>query len=386
MGFSILSRRGRVAVTTALALAGFGAAAGVAACNGLWLTAVGAGLVVVALTVGALFAATRVPIAQPASAGRVERDALVDRLLLDASPTPLLLVEGGAVRALNRAARTMFATADRILPDPPAIRDRDATHLRHAGHGWRMDRVQVGAGEVVALIDVEGEERTAEARASAEMIRVLGHEMLNGLVPIVSLAECGVAAADPATGDPALLPEILNTLARRAEGLQRFTEAYRALARLPPPLRQPVAVADLVEDLARLFASRWPGNRLTVDVASGLVASLDRDQLNQALWALLQNAVEAAAPDRAAQVALHARMDGGALVIDVVDDGPGIPPDQATAIFRPFHTTKATGTGIGLSLARQIAQAHGGTLTLVPGSQTVFHCRIPAGPRPGDGV
>ncbi|MCP6237314.1 hypothetical protein NL436_27920, partial [Klebsiella pneumoniae] len=80
---------------------------------------------------------------------------------------------------------------DRVVSAPPALFDRTSTHVRYAARHWRMDRVAVGPNDVVALIDIESEERTAEARASADMVRVLGHEMLNGLVPIVSLAECG---------------------------------------------------------------------------------------------------------------------------------------------------------------------------------------------------
>lgn len=231
----------------------------------------------------------------------------------------------------------------------------------------------------MALIDVEAEERTAEARASAEMIQVLGHEMLNGLVPIVSLAECGIAAAEAREDDPNLLREILTTLARRAEGLRRFTEAYRELARLPPPMRQAVPIAELIDDLARLFASRWPDVRLSVFVEPGLSGEIDRDQMNQALWALLQNAVEAIEQDsvQSGQVDLRARSDGDALIIEVSDNGVGVPPDRAQGIFRPFYTSKPSGSGIGLSLARQVVQAHGGTLILAHLSPATLRAEVP---------
>lgn len=373
-----VSRRDRIALLIALALALCGGAANAAWSFGLWLTLSGAILLIGLLTLLNLLICRRMPVAQPAAANDVEREATVNRLLLDASPTPLVLVEGRTVRTLNRAARALFGTDDRVLPAPPRLFDRDATHLRHAGRSWRADRVEVGAREVVALIDVESEERTAEARATAEMVQVLGHEMLNGLVPIVSLAECGIAAADPQDGDPALLPEILSTLARRAESLQRFTQAYRALARLPPPLKQVVPVEEMIEDLARLFASHWPSSKLVVEVETRLLARLDRDQLNQGLWALLQNAVEATSGSPDTIVRLAARSYEADLMIEVTDNGPGVPSDQVASIFRPFHTTKTAGTGIGLSLARQIAQAHGGTLVLVPAAPTTFRLRLPA--------
>lgn len=375
MGF----RRGLAPVAASLGLATCGVVGAAAWRGGLWGLLTGA--VVAALWLAALnaWAAIRPrAAAPPAMATRAEADALAVRLLLDAAPTPLVGIEGATARTLNRAARRLFATDDRILPPPAALTDPAATRLRYEGRGWRIDRVLVADGRsVAALIDIEQEERAAEARASADMIQVLGHELLNGLAPIVSLAESGAAAVARPTLDGSLLREILGTLARRAEGLQRFTEAYRALARLPEPVRQPVRLRGLADDLARLFAGRWPGASLTIAVEPTLDGALDRDQIGQALWALLQNAVEAA--DGGSRVVLRMRPIDMGLAIEVEDDGPGVPPEAAARIFRPFHTSKPEGTGIGLSLARQIALAHGGTLTLEPGRPTLFRMTLPGG-------
>ncbi len=370
------SSRTRTALLLALSLAVAGGAAGAAWSHSLWLALSGALLVVGWLAALTALAVRRPPPTRPPETNEAERGATVHRLLLDASPTPLLLVDGAVVRTLNRAARRLFDTDDRILPPPPPLLDCDTSHLRHGGRSWRADRVDVGAQTVVALVDIESEERAAEARASAEMIQVLGHELLNGLVPIVALAESGVTAAAAEARDPALLAEILTTLARRAEGLQRFTGAYRSLARLPPPMRQATSVTELIKDLARLFVSRWPEAQLGIEVAEDLLATVDRDQLNQAIWALLQNAVEAAGAARPS-VRLSAKADDVALTIEVADDGCGVPAERVSIIFRPFVTTKVAGTGIGLSLARQIAQGHGGTLHLFDQSPTVFSLRIP---------
>jgi signal transduction histidine kinase len=298
------------------------------------------------------------------------------RLLLDAAPTPMLAVEGGAARALNRAARRLFATDDRLRPVPPELMDPGSTRLRHEARSWRIDRVTLGDGMVVALIDIEQEERAAEARATAELIQVLGHELLNGLAPIASLAESGLAAAAHPGTDATLLHDILATLARRAEGLQRFAEGYRSLARLPDPVLTDVAVTPMLDDLARLFAGRWPDIALTVEAPDELAWPLDRDQISQALWALLQNAAEAVAERPDGKVALTARGSDAGVVIDVADNGPGIPPAAAQRIFRPFHTTKPEGTGIGLSLARQIVQAHGGSVTLSDSTATLFRISL----------
>ena len=312
-----------------------------------------------------------------------ERDATVPGMLLDAVPTPLLAIEGESARVLNRAARRIFATDDLVSPVPLGLFDRAETHLRHEGHSWRLDRMDMFGGpsgrSMVAMIDIEQEERAAEARATAELMQVLGHELLNGFAPIVSLAESGLAALDRAKDDPALLREILGTLARRVEGLQRFTSAYRTLARLPEPSCGPVPIGELVEDLARLFSVRWPDVTLITETPNDLVWPLDRDQVSQALWALLQNAAEAVSGDRMhrGQVNLTVRTQETELAVYIRDNGSGVPPDAADRIFRPFHTTKPDGTGIGLSLAKQIVHAHGGALALCPEAQTTFRILLP---------
>ena len=314
---------------------------------------------------------------RPSTATEADADAMVLHVLLDAAPTPLLGIEGNVTRALNRAARTLFATNDRILPIPAALAEPGVTHLNHEGRRWRIDRVTMsGHRAVAALIDIEQEERVAEARATTEMIQVLGHELLNGLAPIASLADSGVAAVYRPVVDLELLREILATLSRRAEGLQRFTEAYRALARLPEPILMPTNLREMADDLVRLSVGRWPDITLSVEVDDGFTWPLDRDQIDQALWALLQNAAEAARPSDA-RVDVRIRHVGVQLVIDVMDNGTGIAPASAARVFRPFHTTKPNGTGIGLSLARQIALAHGGDLNLEDGPDTIFRMILP---------
>jgi len=379
------SRRGLTAAFTIFGLLLCGVAGEIAWRYGLWglLT----GIVLMAAWIGVMpwwTAARPAPPPLPqAEATSSIGDAVVMRALLDAAPTPLMAIERSGARALNRAARRLFSTDDRILPLPAELENPDATYLRLEGRSWRIHRVEVTGARtgylVAALVDIQQEERAAEARAAAELIHVLGHELLNGLAPIVSLAESGLTAVHARDPDPALLAEILGTLARRADGLQRFTLAYRELARLPEPMLRPVRLRKLADDLARLFAVRWPKVRLMVDVPDEAQWPLDRDQMSQALWALLQNAAEAALDGQqgAATVVLDMRSAGTGLVIEVRDNGRGVPTDAAVRIFRPFHTTKPEGTGIGLSLARQIACAHGGDLVLEPARETTFRLLLP---------
>lgn len=369
------------AVLTGIALALSGLVASEAWHRGMWGTMTGAGLVAAWIV---LLHAWRSGLDHaPESKAVSPPDGQIGshRLLLDAAPTPMLAIEGGSARALNRAARQLFATDDRVLPMPTALVEGDVSHFRHEGRSWRIDRVQFAAENraVITLIDIEQEERAAEARATAEMIHVLGHELLNGLAPIVSLADSGLAAIDNSHPDMPLLGEIFGTLTRQAEGLQRFVEAYRTLARLPAPQLRLIPVEQLIADIMRLFAGRWPEVAISVDVEEGLCWPVDRDQISQALWALIQNAAEAASADRGAdaEIKIAAFSRDQSLAFEVRDNGSGIIPGHEALVFRAFHTTKPEGTGIGLSLARQIAHAHGGTLSSHRSAYTVFSLSLP---------
>lgn len=360
--------RSLATIASGLALAIGGAMLVLAWQAALWASTAGAMLVVLWIVGASGWAAMHRPPAD-ATAPAEALDPVSVRLLLDQIPVPLVRVDATGARAINRAARMLFATDERILPLPPALADRSARQLRYEGRGLRIDAVDGRSGDrLVALVDIEAEERAAQDRATDEMIDVLGHELLNGLSPVVSLADSAITAA--AARHPSL-PDILATLARRIEGLEGFTRGYRDLARLPAPVRAPVAMAELGEDLARLFVARFgPGVTLTCSIPPDAVAGVDRGQWTQAIWALLQNGAEAAGDGGTVtlEVALAPRL----LTILVGDSGPGVAADARTRIFRPFHTSKPNGSGIGLTLARRIARHHGGDVTLDDGISTRF--------------
>ena len=377
MGFDLSRRRAVAAGLSGLTLTILGASMLLAWQRGMLGSILGAGLCIAWLIGTGCWTAARAgsggvggDMTRPAPDGP-PLDALFDQI-----PLPLLRVDAGRAQAINRASRRLFATDDRVIPTPPALLDTGQTQLRHEGKSWRIERV-AGTGRALAmLVDIEAERRAAEAHADNEMIDILGHELLNGLSPIVSLADSAQVAAE--RGD-ARLPAILATLTRRIEGLERFTRAYRMLARLPDPVRAMVDMGELVGDLSRLFAERF-GDRVTlsVDMPEAATGWCDRDQMTQGLWALLHNAAEAALAgtvDPAVTLAVAGQADR--LVIRVSDSGQGVPAPERARIFRPFHTTKPEGSGIGLTLARRIAQGHGGELTLLPVAVTTFEWVVP---------
>lgn len=310
------------------------------------------------------------------------------RAVLDQAPIPLLSVERlGRVRAVNRAARTLFAVDDLIVDAPEALLD-GSPQLRHAERKYRVDRIEAqGAGAtrtILALVDIESEERIAEARAMRELLQVLSHEVMNALTPIASLAESALSALEDTPSPAGPLRDMVGTLARRAAGLLNFTQTYRELARLPEPTLAPTSLPLLFDDLARMFEARWGGRvALAMDQPPNVAVEMDQDQVSQALWALLQNGAEAAlAEGGGAEVRLSAQLDER-LRLRVSDTGPGVPESLRAQIFQPFFTTKADGSGIGLSLARQIARAHGGDLGLLPPiEQTSFEFSLPAQAEP----
>jgi len=224
--------------------------------------------------------------------------------------------------------------------------------------------------QLLVVSDLSRALREEEREAWQRLIRVLGHELNNSLAPIKSVAES--LGSVLRRGERPLewesdLQHGLNIIAARAESLNRFMNAYARLARLPPPRLQPVDLADWVRRAAGLET------RIAVNVLAGPALSVraDGDQLEQVLINLLRNAADAALETGGA-VSVSWRKNGNYLEVLVEDEGPGLP--NTANLFVPFFTTKPGGSGIGLVISRQIAEAHGGSLSVenrapLPGCQ-----------------
>jgi two-component system nitrogen regulation sensor histidine kinase NtrY len=215
--------------------------------------------------------------------------------------------------------------------------------------------------ELLVLTDLSRTLREEERRAWQRLVRVLGHEMNNSLAPIKSLAASleSLLRRDPLPADwKDDASSGLNSIASRADSLSRFLQAYTRLTKLPSPQKQDVDIASLAQRVVDLEP------RLKVQILSGpkIMIRADAAQIEQALINLVHNAVDAAL-ETDGNVTLGWREKGSAVEIFIEDEGPGIL--NAANLFVPFFTTKPDGSGIGLPLSRQIAEAHGGSLALV---------------------
>lgn len=214
--------------------------------------------------------------------------------------------------------------------------------------------------ELLVLTDVSRSLRDEERQAWQRLIRVIGHEINNSLAPIKSIANSleRLLARDPKPPDWDVdMRDGLAVVSSRADSLGRFTAAYAQLARLPAPTLRPVGLGPLVARVAGLEQRKVvvvrPGPALTVQA--------DADQLEQLLINLLRNAVDATL-EHGGGVTIGWDASDDRVHILVDDEGPGL--SNTANLFVPFFTTKPGGSGIGLVLSRQIAEAHGGTLTL----------------------
>lgn len=253
--------------------------------------------------------------------------------------------------------------------------------------GLRRSRFREGGlpHHLIVLADLSRPLREEERQAWQRLIRVLGHELNNSLAPIKSMAGTleGMLTREQLSLDwKEDMQRGLAIISSRSESLSRFMNAYSQLARLPLPKFVRVQVAELIRRVAVLET------RLGVQIAPGpsLAIEADGDQLEQLLINLVRNATDAAL-ETGGGVRIGWAGNAHAMEIWVEDDGPGLP--NTANLFVPFFTTKPAGSGIGLVLSRQIAEAHGGTLNLEnrpSGSGSIARLRLPlsglAGGRP----
>jgi len=328
-------------------------------------------------------------------ASRSERDEQAQYLqtLVNHVPVALLSIDDrGAVRLFNMAARRLFESSLTRSSEFSRYGEPFAVSLESLTPGntaiLRMERssgpllLKAAATEIaargmrlrlVSLQNIENEMSAQELEAWQTVIRVMAHEVMNSLTPVSSLAATAhglvsdvlgqLPADDPRAAALADARDALEAVSRRSEGLLHFVRSHRRLTKPLAARMEVMPVQRLFARIQRLLA----GDLADRDIAmvtrvepESLELAVDAELLDQALINLVRNAVEALRDTPAGKIILAAyREPDGRIAIAVSDNGPGIPADQREKVFVPFFTTKRQGSGIGLTLVRQIAAAHG---------------------------
>jgi two-component system nitrogen regulation sensor histidine kinase NtrY len=308
--------------------------------------------------------------------GALEATALLRKVMEEIDVAVFAFDGNGCLRLVNRAGERVLAQpeerllgrtaeeltlAECLLGETPRI-----AQIAFPGKSgrWEIHRGSFREGglahQLLVITDLSRALRDEERQAWQRLIRVLGHELNNSLAPMKSIAEnlsSMLGRKDRAADWQEDMRSGLTVIAARTDGLARFMNAYARLAKLPPPIFQPLDVGEWIRRVAGLEP------RLQVQLKPGPEVKIQADQaqLDQLLINLLHNAVDAAL-ETGGGVRVGWGREDGYVEVWVEDDGPGIP--NPTNLFVPFFTTKPSGSGIGLVLSRQIAEAHGGSLTL----------------------
>ncbi len=256
------------------------------------------------------------------------------------------------------------------------------TRLKLRGHNYQL----------VSLQNIIAELQNREVDAWQNLTRVLRHEIMNSVAPISTLVS---ALKDIVEEEREQHPELLGndnyedlhegllTIENRTRALIRFVDAYRSYNDIPKPKFASLTLKPLLDKVYQLIAPQLEAQGIRIDYEVPAEHALltfqgDGELLEQVLINLLKNAAEAASTQPAPLIGLHGGVEHGRLTITVTDNGPGIAPNDRERIFIPFYTTKKEGTGIGLSLSRQIIQQHGGGIfvTSEPHQATTFIIKL----------
>lgn len=271
-------------------------------------------------------------------------------------------------------------------------RTRDLVKIQYEGDLLQLAiyttefRMRGRALTLASIQNIQSELEEQEMEAWQKLIRVLTHEIMNSMTPISSLAktidewllEMGEGPNGRQSTDMQEIKEAINTIQKRSEGLIHFVESYRKLTRIPQPNFQILKVNELFKRVVQLMEKELEDNNIKLSQViepEDLTVMADAELIEQVLINLFKNAIDALSKRKNGQISLAGEKDQrGKVIIKVSDNGSGIVPEAREKIFVPFFTTKKTGSGIGLSLSRQIMRQHLGGITVSsdPNKETTF--------------
>jgi len=348
----------------------------------------------------AALAAAMTRVLEQLRTGRAKQQEQAQYLQTLIAHVPVALVsvdERNRVELLNVAARRLFergcsdaaefgrygtafsAKLDSLKPGEGATvrmeRSAGPLQLKAAATGVTLSGVR---RRLISLQNIETELTAHELAAWQTVIRVMAHEVMNSLTPISSLAGsarglvteilASLSAEDTRRASLGDVSEALETIGRRSDGLLHFLENHRRLTRRLEAKIEVVSLSRVFARLQRLLEPELATRNVDLSVSvepETLTVAADTELLDQALINLTRNAMDAVRDEPAGRISLSAHQEPGAhVVITVADNGPGIPPDQRDRVFVPFFTTKRQGSGVGLTLVRQIATVHGATVNI----------------------
>ncbi|HET7133644.1 MAG TPA: ATP-binding protein, partial [Gammaproteobacteria bacterium] len=343
-----------------------------------------------------------------ARTAKEEQASYLDTFVQHVPVAVMSIDESGRVDQFNHAARRLFGVgAPRLIheftsfgPDFPqrivALEPGRAELIKVTRGGTPLQlnvlatelKIAGRTHKIVSLLDIHGELEAREVEAWQNLIRVLTHEIMNSATPISSLAATAaelLAEARKHPGETSAIDDAhdaVETIATRSSGLVHFVDNYRRLTRLPKPSPRCCAAAGLLDRAAQLMQPELAARGIALSrsvTPRNLEIDADPELLEQVLINLLRNAIDALGDTARPEIRLAAEIDNaGHAVIAVLDNGQGMDEQVRQNIFVPFFTTKRHGTGIGLSLVRQIMRAHRGSVGVesAPGEGTAVHLRF----------
>lgn len=294
------------------------------------------------------------------------------------------------IKQIERVDSKLYQTVQRIKPTERKLvsltNERGVTELALNATPFKTNNDEL---ILLSIQDIKNELDAKELDSWLKLIRVLMHEIMNTIAPITSLSESlskkvgqELHSTDSETNKQSL--EVVNrgleVIRTQSVGLMQFVDSYRKLTRLPKPDKKILIATDLLNQIKLLFESDCRGGVCieVMTVPENLEIYADEGLISQVLINLVKNAIQANESNPKAKISVIAKNKDNRVEINVVDNGPGIPKEIIDEIFVPFFTTHENGSGIGLSISRQIVRLHGGNLKVrsIPNQETVFNFSI----------